>query len=286
MTKNYLEFGALQKDKKKKYEFIMGNLYDWYMLPRYFNDIFLLNKFTHKKNLKKLSKSIHHIDDLKFNFINFILIKSSKTKIFYEYGQTLFEKIFYIKFFSQLLKTNINSKIKWAGNDTSEWFNFFCRNFYKDTKIEVYKEINFKNINKSLFFAKGVTLLYTKENLIILKKIIEKSNCGSFDISIKNKNNIEFLNTGKKLYYPKIKIFFNLLEKSKKKIIFKNIKVKREKIYLEIIYGNKKIMNNFLKLHQFYTKKYKNNSLITKILNLKVNFKSLNEVKYQLSKYF
>ena len=207
MTKNYLEFGSLQKDKKKKYEFIMGNLYDWYMLPRYFNDIFLLDKFTQKKDLKTLSKSIHHIDDLKFNFINFILLKSSKTKIFYEYGQTLFEKIFYIKFFSQLLKTNINSKMKWAGNDTSEWFNFFCRNFYKDTKIEVYKKINFKKINKSLFFAKGVTLLYTKENLIILKKIIDKSNCGSFDISIKNKNNIEFLNTGKNYIILKLKFF-------------------------------------------------------------------------------
>ena len=286
MTKNYLEFGALKKDKKKKYEFIMGNLYDWYMLPRYFNDIFLLNKFTQKKNLKKLSKSIHHMDDLKFNFVNFILLKSSKAKIFYEYGQTLFEKIFYIKFFSQLFKTKVNSKIKWVGNDTSEWFNFFCRNFYKDTKVEVYREINFKKINKSLFFAKGVTLLYSKENLIILKKIIDKSSCGSFDISIKNRNNIGFLNTGKKLYYPKIKTFFNLLEKSKKKIIFKNIKINKEKVYLEIIYGNKSIINNFLKFKHSYEKKYKNNFLFTKIFDLKVNFKSLNEVKYQLSKYF
>ena len=110
MTKNYLEFGSLQKDKKKKYEFIMGNLYDWYMLPRYFNDIFLLDKFTQKKDLKTLSKSIHHIDDLKFNFINFILLKSSKTKIFYEYGQTLFEKIFYIKFFFSITKNKYKFK--------------------------------------------------------------------------------------------------------------------------------------------------------------------------------
>ncbi len=285
MTKNYIEFGTFQKYKKKKYEFVRGNLYDWYMLPRYFNDIFLLNKFTHKENLKTLSNSIHHKDDLKFNFINFILLKSSKVKVFYEYGQTLFEKIFYIKFFSQLFKTKINSRIKWVGNDISEWFNFFCRNFYKDSEIEVFREINFKKIHKSLFFSKGVTLLYTKENLKILKKIIYKSSCGSFDISIKNKNNIEFLNTGKKLYYPKIKNFFHLLEKSKKEIIFKNVKINKDKIYLEIIYGDKKILNNFLKLHDFYAKRYKNNFLFTKIFNLKVSFKNLNEVKYILSKY-
>ena len=29
--------------------------------------------------------------------------------------------------------------MKWAGNDTSEWFNFFVKS-YKDTKIEVYKK--------------------------------------------------------------------------------------------------------------------------------------------------
>ncbi len=281
MKNNYLEFGSLLNKKKKKYEFLKGNLYDWYMLPRYFNDIFLLNKFTPKKNLKTLSKSIHHKDDLKFNYINFILLKSSKIKVFYEYGQTLFEKIFYFKFFSKLLKTKFVSNIKWAGNDTSEWFNFFCRNFHKDTKIEVFKKINFRKINKSVFFAKGVTLLYSKDNLKILKKIIDKSSCGSFDITIKNKNNIKFLNTGKKLYYPKIKNFFNLLKKSEKEIIFKNIYIDKHKIYLEVIYGEKKIIKSFLKLHKFYAKKYKNNFLFNSILNLKVSFKNFQEIKFK-----
>ena len=80
-----------------------------------------------------------------------------------------------------------------------------------------------------MFFAKGVTLLYTKENLIILKKLLINQIVNHLIFS-KNKNNIRVLNT-KKVYYPKIKIF-NLLEKVKKNN-FKNIKVNKEKFILK-----------------------------------------------------
>ena len=91
MKKNYLEFGIFSGGKKKRYEIKKGNLYDWYMLPRYFNDIFVLDRYKKTKNINKLSKLLHHKEDLKFNLINFILLKISKSKSFYEYGQTLYE---------------------------------------------------------------------------------------------------------------------------------------------------------------------------------------------------
>ena len=47
------------------------------IFARYFNDIFLIDKFT-QRNFKGLSQTIHHKDDLRLNFINFILLKSSK----------------------------------------------------------------------------------------------------------------------------------------------------------------------------------------------------------------
>ena len=70
-----------------------------------------------------------------------------------------------------------------------------------------------------------------------------------------------------------------MLEKSKKTILLKNIKIFKDKIYLEIIYGEKKIIKNFLKLHKYYAKKYEHNKSFTKILNLKVKFKNLEKIK-------
>ena len=109
-------------NKKRKYESIKGELYDIYMLSRYFRDLYYLNSLKDKKNFISLSKKLHHIADLKFNFVNFSLIKTSNPISFYEFGQTLFEKIYFMKFISKLLnEKNLREKfnsLKIANKDT------------------------------------------------------------------------------------------------------------------------------------------------------------------------
>ena len=286
MKKNYLEFGSYIKKKKHKYELKTGNLYDWYMLPRYFNDIYLLNKYKKTRNIKKLSNLIHHKEDLKFNLINFILLKVSKSKSFYEYGQTLFEKYFFVSFFSNFLNIKFKDNIKWYGNDISQLFNFFCDNFYKKSHVKTYKKFNIKKISGSVFFSKGVTILYIKNNIKLLSKIINKSRCGSFDISLTKKGMHIYLNTGKKIHFPKIKEFIKIMDQSNKKIIVKKIKKNEKgKIYLEIVYGNKKIIKNFFNLYEKICKKFKNNTSVLNILDLKTKFYNYNNFKYKILKY-
>ena len=284
MTQNYLEFGRISRGKKKKYEQIKGNIYDWYMLPRYFNDIYLLDKLRKTKNIKLLSKLLHHKEDLKLNLVNFVLLKTSKSNSFYEYGQTLFEKIFFIKFFSKLFNIKFNYNINWNGNDISDLFNFFCDNFYTNLKVNTSKKFKLNKVEKSVFFAKGVTLLYLKNNLQLLKKIINKSNCGSFDISLKKNNNIFLLNTGKKLYYPEPKLFFRMLKNCNKEIVIRNFKIKNNSIYLEIIYGNKKIIQNFLNFYNKLIKNFKKNILLTKTLDLESKFIHFSFIKDKILK--
>ncbi len=103
---NYLNFGIIRKNKKFLYEEIKGNLYDEYMLSRYFKDIFILENFKKKKaeELIDISKAIHHKKDLKFNLINYFLILSNSNLKFYEFGATILEKYFYFKIFDRILK--------------------------------------------------------------------------------------------------------------------------------------------------------------------------------------
>ena len=118
-NKTYVEFGSIIKGNKNIYQTLKGNVYDTYMMSRYFRDIYFLEKFNKDLNLINLYKSLHHKKDFKFNLINYIFLKTSKSKKFYEFGQTLFEKIFFIKAFNKILNSKINKKIIWCGNDIS-----------------------------------------------------------------------------------------------------------------------------------------------------------------------
>ena len=128
---NFIEFGIKKSKVKKVYEKLSGNLYDTYMLSRYFKDIYNLQKIINKKISFK-DKLLHDNKDLKFNLINFILVQKSKKNKFYEFGFTLYEKIFYFKFFNKFFVKKLNiDKIKFFGTEISDQFIFFCQNFYK-----------------------------------------------------------------------------------------------------------------------------------------------------------
>ena len=254
--KNFIKFGIQKKNKTlKTYEEKKGDLYDTYMLGRYFEDIFNLqrlynNKVKFKKNL------FHDIKDLRFNLIHHILWSNYKKK-FYEFGFTAYEKIFYFKFFNSVLNKKIDiSKIEFRGNDISERLIFFCQNFYKDYKISLdRKKFNQKNYSQSVFFSKGVTLLYEKQNIKNLKNFINYSECGSFDISLYPKKKIRLLETGLNLYYPSIISFINLINNSNKKIYFRNKKKENNKIYLEILFGDENVDKIINKRFKYLSKK-------------------------------
>ena len=250
MRKTYLEFGNLVKGSKKKYEALKNteflNLYDAYMFSRYFRDIYSLEQ---SKNLKELSVRLHDIKDLKFSFIIYLLLLSTKIKRYYEFGSTIFERYFYLKFLEKkfLKKTKIN---KYYGNDISKFFNFFSNKIFSKM-FNCYASSKFENklLNKSIFFSKGISLLYEKKNKMILKNVFSNSHAGFFDFSIVKKNEIKYLNTGKKLYYLGYKNFIKILNSNKNKIFyFRKIKNKKNKVYFECMFGTQNSLKNFEKI--------------------------------------
>jgi hypothetical protein len=272
---NYIEFGYYKKNFRKTYEVIKGKLYDDFMLSRYFKDIYHIEiaKFLKSRKLIYLSKNLHHKKDIRFNLINSILLKSSLNN-FYEFGFTLYEKIYYFEFFFKFLNYKIKLKnIEFFGNDISKKFIFFCKNFYnsKKFKIKLYLNFNKKIIKNKVFFSKGISLLYSKNNLDILRIAIQRSSCGFFDFSINLKGKyVKQLDTGYKMHYPSFEDFINIINFNKKKsFLIRNIKKNNNLVYFEMVYGKKHIIekfnNEFIKL----SKKYKKNK---KILGLHKKF--------------
>ena len=77
--KNFIEFGVKRLNTKKIYETLSGDLYDTYMLGRYFKDIYNLDKLV-SNNILFNDSLLHDNKDLKFNLINFLLLIDNKKK--------------------------------------------------------------------------------------------------------------------------------------------------------------------------------------------------------------
>lgn len=105
-------------------------------------------------------------------------------------------------------------------------------------------------MKNTVFFSKGVSLLYSKNNLDILRIAIQQSSCGSFDFSINLKGkHTRQLETGYKLYYPGFEDFIKIINISNKNksFLIRNIEKKKDLVYFEMVYGNKNIINEFSK---------------------------------------
>ena len=204
-----------------------------------------------------------------------MLVLASRKKKFYEFGFTLYEKIFYFNFFNKFFSKKINLKnIQFNGTEISSQFIFFCQNFYKGLSINVSKNIKKSYFLNSVFFAKGVILLYEKKNIKYLNNFIKKCESGNFDISIYSKKKIVTLETGYKLYFPSKKDFVNLMKNSKKKFYYRNKKNLGDKLYLEVLFGKKgldKKINNQLS----HVAKNRQNIDFKRFLALNEKFKEL-----------
>lgn len=273
---NFIDFGIKKSKKKKIYESLTGELYDTYMLGRYFLDIFNLDGVI-SGNRKFRTNLLHDTKDLKFNLINHLLLLRSKKKKFYEFGFTLYEKIFYFKFFNNFFqKKLILKKIKFNGNEISDQFIFFCQNFYKDLNINVSNNIKKISFSNSVFFSKGVTLLYEKKNIFYIRDFVKYCDSGSFDISLYPKKKTLILKTGYKLYYPSIKEFRNIIKTSNKYFFYRNKKKVGDKLYLEVLFGRKGI-DKEINSQLIYFSRNNQNKSFRKYLSLNKKFYELDE---------
>ena len=272
MTKNYLEFGILKGKLRKPYEIQtstkISDLYDAYMFSRYFNDIFILNT---EKKLPQVAKSLHDSKDLRFSFVIYLLLIVTRANKYYEFGSTIFERYFFIKFFEKIFFKKAKM-IKYYGNDISEFFNYFSNSIFKKLFFcKSYKRYNKKSLKSSIFFSKGISLLYEKKNNEILKHAIKNSKCGFFDFSVLKREEVRLLNTGKKLYYIDFRKFIKLISKIKsKKFYFRNLKKKGKKMYFECVFGNEKLLKKYFAVE----KKFRLKKSATKYIGLGSKFKN------------
>lgn len=222
-TLSYLEFGAIDllNGSKTVWDFrVNQKAYDWLMLARYANDMATyLDMIDAAKDgsidaaIDIYRREIHHRDDFSVNLGKLIALTIASSEnaspSFFELGQTLFGCIEGMEFCKVLLQKMDMSlhipdlqRVAWYGVDISRLFNRFAVRMHPGYSVSVYEAVDELPIQPSLFFAKGVTLLYAIRSLDGLFKLLNSCDAALFDYSLSVDGTQEVtIGTGKTVRY-------------------------------------------------------------------------------------
>jgi len=277
---SYLEFGSidLQSGSKSVYDFqLHSKAYDWLMNARYSNDIVAYIDMNNNiqnpdKIIEIFDAEMHHPDDASLNLSKWIALellqKSDKDISFFELGQTLLGCIEGIEFIQNFLTEYLTSTVaepnagtlalkdvQWIGMDISHYFNILAKIIH--SSYNVHTSENFEDLprKKSLFFAKGVTLLYAIRDADQFFKLMENSTLGLFDYSLSlGQTEERIIGTGKGVTYLNRNTFLEASNKSGGEIWVRKRTSKpipsENRILIDAVWGKDNIVDSFIKRDQ------------------------------------
>ena len=260
---SYLEFGAidLAKGTKAVWDFkINQKAYDWLMFARYANDMAAYLEMTEAlpsggtaAALEVYRREVHHRDDFSVNLGKLlalsVLSRDEPRPSFFELGQTLLGCIEGMEFCRALLRQleicpplPELKELAWQGVDISRFFNRFAVAMHTGYAVSVHDELGKYDGNPSLFFAKGVTLLYAIRSLDSLFQLLERSEMALFDYSLSAGAIQEVtIGTGKAVRYLPLADFMNRYARSEKKIYVKKgnsaYSAETGRIFIDCVFG-------------------------------------------------
>lgn len=256
---SYLEFGytAPLKGVKKTYELkIESKAYDWFMHARYSNDLFAylqMSEALKQQDIKEAARifqsEVHHPNDLMLNLSKLISLSLFKKPSFFEFGQTLFGCIEGIEFANSLLRSSkINFEppsvdtITWHGFDISEFFNTLAKVMHGGRSIQTTNNLEDIANTMSVFFAKGVTLLYAVQTPQDLISLLSKADMAIFDYSLSTSGDRKVqLGTGKDIHFLDHETFAQAFDEHGSKLYVRESAQKLEsesKLSVECLFGD------------------------------------------------
>ena len=227
----YLEFGSidLEQQKKNVYDFRLNNeAYDFFMLSRYMKDLIVFknitkdNQLSLKEKFKLYEKNIH-TKDLYNSFSKLGALHVCKKYnggdlAFLELGSTIMgciEAILFLQEEGKKISNNFSSlkltDVKFKGIDISKLLNDVGIEIHPGFSIETFLDYRKYNLETDVFFAKGVSLLYTLHSIEELLNMFRRAKISSFDYSF-SLSDLQLTNigTGKVVSYLPIREFFEL----------------------------------------------------------------------------
>jgi hypothetical protein len=267
-TFSYLEFGGISPaaGRKKVYDFYThAKAYDWFMLGRYANDlrayVEMASAFKRGENASSASlyrAEVHHADDLSSHLSKGLALGLFRDPSFLELGQTIFGCIEGIEACRGLLQSLAPggpmvcdpATVSWNGKDISRFFNVLAVQLHHGYNVRTSDSWSDLSTDYSLFFAKGVTLLYAVRTVEDFFDLVGKAEFSIVDYSLSLGGSRHGpLGTGKEVCYLGATEFLAALERQSREFWVREstLKVHPEegRVYFEGCYGGGETQQEF-----------------------------------------
>lgn len=264
-----LEFGALDltNHKKSVWDIRSGQqAYDWFMCARYMNDLLTYArmhgafKLSDTPSLIKIfddyQNNIHHVaSDLSLNFDKWCALEciSNEQVSFFELGSTLFGCIEAIEFVEAFIKyiaphTRQNKNIEWVGVDNSDYLNQTALQLHQAKNLKLFSSLSQVLSHNSVFFAKGVSLLYAINSMTEFAQIMENTDLCLFDYSFAADETISTtIGTGKNVTYYSLEQFIQTIPAGKVCYVREDsVKLNGNLLYVELIVSDNLLLEQFI----------------------------------------
>lgn len=246
-VKTYLEFGKLEGKKRIVYDIREEQeAYDFFMVARYLKDMIAYRTGS--------IKNVHKKEDLDDNIKKYSALsvckRFSKLSVYYEVGSTLMGVIDSLEFLNKKFKRLNVKDILFVGVDNSDMINHVASYTHGGYKLKLYKTI--KIVKCNLFFAKGVSLLYSFNDEQLFCSVLKNSDIAIFDYTFSLGKQIkDFVGTGKSVTFLSIDKCKKYLKQDDKELILNPSNRidnnDKNKVTYECIYGVKDLIKNYLK---------------------------------------
>ena len=271
-TISYLEFGAIdiENSRKEIWDFrLHQKAYDWLMLARYANDLVAyadlsrrMENETVERIVDSYVKEMHHADDASLNLSKLCALASlgKANPSFFELGQTIFGCIEGMEFVQNLAekvgvslpKMNLTD-VHWYGVDISEYFNDLAKRMHQGYKMVTAVDRDSLPKELDVFFAKGVTLLYSIRTSDGFLKLLNHCRCAIFDYSFSmNKDQVATIGTGKTVTYVDVNQFKSGCQKSGMSLFVRKETAKysseTNRLFVDCVFGEEMLCNAFMQL--------------------------------------
>lgn len=252
-VKTFLDFGKIQAGRRTCYDYYEGqDAYDLFMGARYFKDIMAYRDEEIEK--------IYQVEDVRDQTRKYAALVACKElsdgkMAFFEPGSAAMGVIDALEYLNKKYQQLNIKEIKFKGIDNSKWMNaaaLYTHEKYDLTLWESAKESG--AVSSDLFFAKGVSLMYIYQDEETMCSAVKNSRIAIFDYTFSLGNKIQdFVGTGLPVTYLSLEKCKSLLETEGKILITKPYLIKnyghnsKEKITYDCIYGDKEVIEKYIK---------------------------------------
>jgi hypothetical protein len=247
LVTSYLDFGMTRRGKRTCYDYREGQqAYDLFMGARYLNDLIAYREGR--------PEAVYHPEDVRDNLRKYTALsvcrQSGAQLVYYEIGSSVMGAIDALNYLDQQYRELDTRTVLWCGVDNSHFMNAMAQYTHEDYDLRLSETV--APVRCDLFFAKGVSLLYSIHTEELFADVLTQSRVAVFDYTFTRSSRIhDVVGTGLPVTYLNLDGCKQRLVRDGKRLILTPYTLRTyhpspDKVTFECIYGDLDVIDRYV----------------------------------------